>query len=387
MGAPLRIGMDGREPLRAEPRGIGQYGRNILRAMLGECDDVEFVLYHEEALATDPSREEFVGPRARPVQVTARGYRWRTWERLAIPWRIRRDGLDAYHGVYNTIPPRLPLLGGPPLIVSIHDVIVTWYDDDLQDPYVQYCRKATPRFLRQASKILTVSEFSRQDIASRYSVDPASIEVIHNGVHDAFLAEVDEQKATDFRTRVTGGKPYIYAIGAHLERKNTGAMIDVLGRLAQDRDFGHDLVITGLPPDQQGPFRARAQAAGVEDRVHLLGYLARHELVSAFVGADLFAYPSKAEGWGVPVVESMAVGTPVATSNTTAIPEAGGEFALYFDPEDLDSMTEVTARALSDRSWFEQRREASMARARGFTWAAAAQKMLRVYREVAARGR
>jgi len=380
---PLRVGMDAREPLRPQPRGIGQYGSNVLRAMQREADDVEFVLYHQEDLPATPP--DFVGPKARTQQVRSKGYRWRTWERIAMPWRLSRDKLSVYHGIYNTLPPRWPGLKCPPMIVSIHDVIVTWYDDDLHDPYVQYCRQATPRFLRQASQVLTVSEYSRRDIAERYDVDPAAITVIHNGVHDAFLQDVAPEAIHAFAERTTGGRPYLYAIGAALERKNTGATIDILGQLARDRDLPHALVISGLAEDDMARFRDRAARAGIADRVHLLGYLDRDELTAAFAGAALFVYPSKAEGWGVPVVEALAVGTPVATSNTTAIPEAGGDDARYFDPEDLDSMVATVREALEKPQWFDARRDAARTRARGFTWANAGKRMIEVYREVAAR--
>ena len=103
------------------------------------------------------------------------GGRWHTWERLQMPWRMRRDRVAVYHGTYNTLPPRWRLWPGPPMVVSLHDVIVTWWPDDLGDPFVRYARAVTRRVVRDATLILTVSEWSRKEICERFAADPAKV--------------------------------------------------------------------------------------------------------------------------------------------------------------------------------------------------------------------
>jgi len=384
---PLRIGMDAREALREKPRGIGLYGRHLLKAFRSLAPDAEFLLYHEEPLPPGrPGFDEFMPEKARTVQTSLPGYRLHSWERLAMPWRLGRDRPSLYHGIYNTVPPRWPMWPSPPLVVSIHDLIVTWYDEDLQDPYVRYCRQATPRIVRQADAILTVSEWSKSDIVERHGVDPDKIRVTYNGIHQDFLDGAPPGAGDDFRQRFTDGRPYLYAIGSPLGRKNTGRLVEAFGRFVERRgsDSPHLLIISGLLLEQQPAFLELVDRHGVTDRVRLLDYLPREDLLAAYAGADLFVYPSLAEGWGIPVVEAQALGVPVLTSNTTAILEAGGEFARFFDPRDLDSMVDGIEQALDSQDWYEQRRDAAIARAREFTWERNATQVLEVYGDVAA---
>lgn len=376
----MRIGLDAREAFRENPRGIGLYARHLMREFGELCPEHEFLLYHERPAPPDLPQ---IPPSMRPVRATCKGDRFLAWERALMPWRIRRDKLSVYHGTYNTLPPEIPLWKGPPLVVSIHDLIVVWYDEDLHDPYIRYCRKATGRFVRDAAHILTVSEWSKQDILARYPVDPAKITVFYNGVHPDFLAGAPAGAGAAARAKFADGRPYLFAIGAPLPRKNTAKMLEALGVLHRRKPLEHLVLVSGLSQDHQKRFGEVAQGAGLADRVRFLPYVSRQELVGLYAGADLSVYPSLVEGWGIPVVESLALGTPVITSNTSGMAEAAGPHGRLFDPKDLDSMVEGIASALAERDRFATIREAAVARARTFTWRAAAEVTLATYRKVA----
>ena len=376
----LRIGLDAREAFRQNPRGIGLYARHLMREFGALCPEVEFLLYHEREAPPDLPP---LAPNMRPVRTATRGGRLHLWERLRIPWRIRRDRVSVYHGTYNTLPPRWPLWQGPPLVVSLHDIIVTWFDEDLEDPYVRYCRQVTPRVVRDAARILTVSEWSKRDIVQRYGVSPAKITVFHNGVHPDFLAVAPEGAGAAARTRFADGRPYLFAIGAPLPRKNTGRLLDALGVVHARRPLAHLVLISGLVEAAQQHFAARARQAGIGELVRFLPYVTRAELIGLYAGADLSIYPSLVEGWGIPVIESLALGVPVLTSSTSGMAEAGAEHARYFDPNDLESMAAAIPAALDARGEFAALRPAAVARARTFTWRRAAEVTLQVYREVA----
>jgi len=376
----MRIGLDAREAFRQNPRGIGLYARHLMREFGALCPEHEFVLYHEREAPPDLPP---VPANMHPRRAEIRGSRWHAWERVLMPWRLRRDDLTVYHGTYNSLPPRWPLWRGPPMVVSLHDVIVTWWDDDLSDSFVRYARQVTARVVRQAAAILTVSEWSKRDIVERFGADPEKVTVFYNGVHPDFLAGAPEGAGERARTTHADGRPYLYAIGSPLKRKNTGAMIDALGLLHQRRPLEHLVLISGLSESQRAPFRERAERAGISERVRFLGYVDRAELIGLYAGADLAVYPSKVEGWGIPVIESLVLGTPVVTSDTTGMSEAGGDHATFFDPEDLDSMAEGIQRALDHRGDFAGIRDAAIQRARGFTWRRAAEVTLETYRRAA----
>jgi alpha-1,3-rhamnosyl/mannosyltransferase len=376
----MRIGFDAREGFRSEPRGIGLYVRHLVREFGALCPEVEFLLYHQ---LPRPANGIDIPPNMRAVRTDLPGGRLHLWERLQVPWRIRRDAVDVYHGTYNTLPPRWRLWPGPPLVVTLHDVIVTWWPDDLGDPFVRYARAVTERVVRDAALILTVSEWSKKDLCERFRCAPEKVRLCRNGLHPDFLAGAPPGAAEAARARRADGRPYVFSPGAALERKNTGRLLDAWGMLrSRRRDLPHLLLVSGVAAHADR-FRERAVRAGCGDAVRFLPYVERSELVSLYAGADLCVYPSLVEGWGIPVLESLAVGTPVATSNTSAMPEAGGEHARYFDPDSAEAIAAAVEQALDHRAGFDAVREAAVARARTFTWRRSAEGVLAAYREVA----
>lgn len=383
----MRIGIDAREGFRPQPRGIGLYVRHLAREFATLAADDEFRLYHQLTLPDDAENPFVLAANQKSVHTDMPGGRFHAWERLQMPWRIRRDKLDVYHGTYNTLPPQWPLWKGPPMVVTLHDVIVTWYPDNLDDPYIQYARKVTQRVVRDAAVILTVSEWSKRDICERFQCDPGKIKVSLNGLHPEVLKGAPEGAGDEVRARHAEGRPYMFAIGAGLERKNTGRMIEAFAMARERRpDLPHLLLISGLGK-RIDDFKARAQQAGVLDHVRFLPYLDQHELIATYAGADLCIYPSLVEGWGIPVTESLALGTPIVTSSTSAMPEAGGEHARYFDPHDVDSMATAIVDAVENYvPHWPSMRDAAIARARGLTWTKTAEGVLASYREAVARG-
>lgn len=389
----MRIGVDAREAFRAQPRGIGVYTRNLTREFAALAPDDEFLLYHQLEQPAGVEDPYVLGANQRAVRADMPGGRWHSWERLQMPWRMRRDRLDVYHGTYNTLPPRAPLgVGalwkGPPMVVTIHDLIVTWHDDDLDDPFIQYVREVTERVVREATVILTISEWSRRDICERYPCDPGKVRLCRNGIDPAMLAGAPDGAGDRARAQYAEGRPYWFSPGAALERKNTGRMIEAFA-LARARraDLSPLLLISGLGKAVDR-FRERAARAGVLEHVRFLPYLAHEDLIAVYAGADLCIYPSLVEGWGIPVTEALALGTPVLTSNTSAMPEAGGEHARYFDPHDVDAMATAMLAAVDDYlpAW-PGLRAAAVARARGFTWRRTAESALDAYRAAVDRGR
>lgn len=373
-----RIGLDFREAFRENPRGIGLYCRHLMREYGALAPDMDLVLFHERDLPTDmPGIPEFM----RPQRMEITGGRFHLWERLALPLRLRSEGIDLYHGTYNTLPPRLPLPGNPKLVVTLHDILVTWMGEDVRDPFVKYARKVTRRVVRQADAILTVSEFSKKDILERYPCDPDKIRVVHNGIHPLFHEDADPDEVADLRERITGGRPYIFAVGSALDRKNSDILFPLYRRLKLEGLLGDELlVMSSLTGESLERRRSVAREVGVEEDCRLLGYQSWEDLRLLASGARFSVYPSLAEGWGIPVVESLACGTPVATSDRTAMPEAGGEYAEYFDPSSLDSVAEACRLLLDKIDGFPV--QEAKAHARAFSWRTCAQKTLEVYREL-----
>lgn len=374
-----RIGLDCREAFRERPRGIGLYCRHLMRELAELEPEFDFELYHER----ERPRDLLPTPSwMRSNHLVMRGSRFHLWERVALPMRLLSDGVDLYHGTYNTLPPRPPLLRGPKLAVTLHDVIVTWWDDDHRDPFVRYARRVTDRVVRQADAIVTVSEFSRRDILDRFDVAPEKVHVVHNGIHPIYLADAADGTAEAVQAKFADGRPYVFAIGAELRRKNTDALFPAWRRLRDNAAVRDELlIVTGLQGRALQARKSAAERAGVLDGVRLLGYQTLDDLRALYTGARLFVYPSLVEGWGIPVVESLACGTPVCTSNTAAMPEAGGEHAYYFDPRNSDSIVATIEEALH-RDSFSKIRAQAQARARSFTWRRHAERLVELWQTI-----
>jgi glycosyltransferase involved in cell wall biosynthesis len=341
--------------------------------------EMQVLAYHERSVPPDLPK---LAPNIQPRHVEMRGSRFHLWEKLRMPLEIRRDRIDVYHGTYNTLPPRWFRWRSPAMVVSLHDVVVTWWEGDGIDSYGEHVRRVTARVCREADRILTVSEFSRRDICERFSVPEEKVEIFYNGIPPAFLVDPPAGSAEQARARYARGSPYLFSIGSSLRRKNTRGFLDALAILARNERFEHRAVITGLGVGDLEELRGYAQSLGISGRVGFYGYLSHDELAKVFAGADLTVYPSFAEGWGIPILESFAMGTPVATSRTTSMPEAGGDSASYFDPGNSEEMAEVILDALDNQSRWERVREAARERARRFTWRTAAEKTLAVYQQV-----
>jgi glycosyltransferase involved in cell wall biosynthesis len=380
MSTRSRIGLDFREAFRENPRGIGLYCRHLMREFGVLKPDLDLILFHERDLPTDmPEIPDFMHTQRMEIK----GGRFHLWERLALPLRLRGEGIDLYHGTYNTLPPRLPFPGNPKFVVTLHDILVTWMGEDVHDPFVRYACKTMRRVIRQADLILTVSEFSKKDILERYPCAPEKIRVVHNGIHPVFHADADPAEVAAMRERVCGGRPYIFAVGSALDRKNSDILFPLYRRLEDEGLLGDALlVMSSLTGESLERRRNTARQIGVEEDCRFLGYQSWEDLRLLNTGALFSVYPSLAEGWGIPVVESLACGTPVATSERTAMPEAGGEHAEYFDPESLDSVTQACITLLDKLSAFDT--EAAKTHARSFSWTTCAEETLNVYRELLA---
>ncbi len=380
-GGRPRISLDAREGFRENPRGIGLYVRHLMREMGGLAPRAEILLYHERERPGD-LREIPEGQRG--LRFDLPGYRWMSWERLGLPWRLWRDGVALHHGTYNSLPPRGLFGRGPKLVMTLHDVIVTWLDADLGDSFVRYARKRTEAFVRRADAIVTVSEFSKGEIVERFGAKPHKVHVFYNGVDPFYLEGLAPEGGAKVREDLCEGRPYLFAIGAGLDRKNTRALILLLAGLEKEGILGERLlVLSGLGAEKREELLGLAGELGVAERLRFPGYVPKETLRGLLEGADLFVYPSLVEGWGIPILEAMARGTQVACSKGSGMEEAAGGLAALFDPREPGEILRVVGDCLRNAVGLRERnREKGLARARGFTWKAHVQQLLGLYGEL-----
>jgi glycosyltransferase involved in cell wall biosynthesis len=287
--------------------------------------------------------ERYVVLRPRPRLAHRTGH---AWEQLALPLAARRAEL-----IY--CPANLGPVGARRTVVVIHDLAALAHPAWYGRAYVAWQRLVLPWLTRRARLVITVSRFSRDELAQRLQVSAERIAVVPNGVSEAFSPNADPGPA---RSALRLDRPYVLAVATRSARKNLGALEPAAAGLAA---HGIELVTAG---GQRGYMRGAAPPG------RALGYVPERHLPGLYAGALALAMPSLYEGFGLPCLEAMACGTPVVAADRAALPETCGDAALLADPDDADAFAATLLRAATDEPERARLRAAGLERAAGFSW-------------------
>jgi glycosyltransferase involved in cell wall biosynthesis len=268
------------------------------------------------------------------------------------------------------LPPSLPCRGA----VAVHDLSFRAHPEYFPRTVAWYMRWLTGWAIQQAQRVLTISEFSREELCRFYLVDPAKVVITPLGVGAEFHPSSLATSAADqvVLARYDLKTPYILALGNIHPRKNLARLLEAYRRLRRQREAVPTMVWAGMPRWDSSELLSQARAAGVI----LTGFVAQADLPALYRQATMLVYPSLYEGFGLPPLEAMACGAPVVTSNITSLPEVVGEAALTVDPTNTGEITAAMAQLLDDASLRQHLRQAGLARAAEFTWSRTAQSLL-----------
>lgn len=260
----------------------------------------------------------------------------------------------------------IPLHVHVPTLGVIHDINFEHASDNLRRSHQWYMTRFFPRFARRASRLATVSEYSKQDIAKTYGVESGKIDVVYDGAHDGYRPHSEAEKQA-IRDRFTGGKPFVLFVSTILKRKNLTNLL-----LAFDRAKGVDaedlqLVVVGNRAWWGDELAAAYSGMRYHDSVIMPGHLEPSDLSALMSASRALAYPSYFEGFGIPILEAMYAETAVVCSNTTSMPEVGGDAALYVDPSDVDAIAHAI-NSLSDDSLRDSLIEKGRVQRQKFSW-------------------
>lgn len=257
------------------------------------------------------------------------------WEQVVLPKLAESQSLDFLICPYNTAPLIKP--ANTQLILVVHDLIFlrSFKELPLSVSVYQtlgrlYRRAIVPRVVKNADVLLTVSEFTKQELVARFKLDADKIQVIPNAISDDWLNL--EPLPTALR------QPYLFTVAGEAPSKNVIRLIEAFALAKQSLPANYSLKIAGIKKEHHSQFITKAASLGVAEGVEFLGFISNEELQNLYREASGFIFASLFEGFGIPLIEAMAAGTPVCCSNTTSLPEVVGNAALLFDPRNTEDI-------------------------------------------------
>jgi glycosyltransferase involved in cell wall biosynthesis len=383
MSEPLSVGLN-LTYLLENSGGSGTYARGLIRGIQAVEPDTRIT-----AFVSDAAPESVVDPEwgrsvdwvrfpfdiggAHPwTPALTMGYQW-----IALPFLARRHRLDVIHGLANIVPLLAP---GVATVVTLLDVIWIHFPRAMERRATLAMKAVAPACARRADRVIAISETGREDIVRTLRLDPNRVDVTHLGV--SVDDRADPMPEGPVRQRLgLGSGPVILCVAQKRQHKNLTALVRALARL----DFADAcLVIPGSHTPYEEELADLARTLDVEARVHLPGWVSDEELEGLYQAASCFVLPSFIEGFGLPILEAMRRGVPVACSNVSSLPEVAGDAALLIDPHDPDDIARAISRLIGDRALRAQLIQRGHERCAHFNWQATARATLASYRRAIA---
>ena len=336
----MRIGFDAKRVFN-NFTGLGNYSRFVVDGLSAYYSANEYFLYTPK-LRSHPETEKYLNSERYTVKQPEKGTLGPWWRSFSIAEDIRRDKIDVYHGLSNELPFRKP--HGLKTVLTVHDLIFLRFPEYYGMIDVSIYKWKLKHACESADVIVAVSQQTANDLKDFLGVDPSKIRVIYQGCHSSFYRTSSPEQIEQVRKKYELPKEFLLYVGTLEKRKNAGLIIKALSRV------GHNipLVLVGKPTKYIAELEGLIKRYDLRERVKFIYTAAFADLPAFYQAASLFVYPSVFEGFGIPIVEAIASGVPVITSNGSCFSEAGGPHCIYVNPSNPEELADSITMVLEN---------------------------------------
>ena len=378
----MRIGIEAQRLFRPEKHGMDRAVLELIRNLQELDTENEYFIFvrSDEDRGVIRETENFT--------IVEMSGSYPVWEQIKLPKLAREYQLDLLHCTSNTA----PLFSTTPLITTIHDII--YLEEKIgsilkgkatayQKAGNLYRRLVVPAIARKSEALITVSNYEKQNMSNYFGAREAQkLKAIHNGVSSQFQLEQDSEKLAAVREKYGLPQQYLLHFGSMDPRKNTKGVLEAF--VLYNKAIAADTKLVLLSYSKEA-LQADLQSLEAEEllkHIVLPGYIDDQDLAAIYQGADLFLFPSLREGFGIPIIEAMACGVPVITSNTSSMPEVAGEAAHLIDPTQVAEIVQGMVKILGNADYRNSLIEKGKARQLEFSWEAMAEQVLQLYKQM-----
>ncbi len=327
--------------------------------------------YANELVAAMSKRETFRVSCVAEPPLTHRHGVWKIWNgiknlawtQVVLPMRLCFMKADLLHAPSHFAPVLCPC----PIVLTVFDTLYLTQSQHYRDRlFSLYFRLFTFLAIKRAAVVCTISNVSREEIVSAYKVPRDKVRVVHLGVNPSFRLQTEMQLAS-LRDKYALKRPYFLFVGAWEPRKNLPRLIEAFVLFRRDTGADYELILAGPKGSGEAEINRLLDDPEIAARVRYLGFLPEEDKPGIYAAADALTFPSLGEGFGLPIIEAFASGTPVLTSNVSCMPEVAGDAALFFNPEDVADIAR-TMKMVMQPALRQELREKGLSRAKMFTW-------------------
>ncbi len=367
--------------------GVGNYARNMLRALdeslADHNDDARlYALFQGKNDGTDtpPLELENIEPVFTRVSYSVHPHH-EIWLNAGLPKMFSRLGVDVFHNLAYAIPWRKKIRTRR--IVSVHDLIAYEVPENYSALFSRYMKFITRRAVKRADMIVAFSQYVKEQIMGRFKIRDERITIIPHGVSEIFKPFDNEQKER-WRRDLDVPEQFIFSVGSSEPRKNIITLLKAMRQLKQhDQSLPHTLIIAVSDKiSRRSPLHQMVKSLDIEGDVRFVHVTSPREMCAFYNTAEIFVFQTRSEGFGFPVLEAMACGTPVICSNIPPLKETAGECAEMFSPVDYVTLAKKMYNVLIDEEKQQEMGEAGISGAGEFTWSHAAAQYLSLYTSV-----